>query len=473
MLSKFISVLETRFQNTEIALKNQQVSIQGFETQIGQLSKLISERPQGSFPSNTEPNLREQLNTINIQDEVVIEPEPELRQETVKMSLKEAHKSFSSNSSGLVHEDRRLQIEEPDEWRTHKPQTPDKSKLRQNEPDTSPNQLKVSDKALLDAADPHIVTTTLNEKIPLTVLSIFPFGTVEVSHPKFGTFKVNNTRLKPYFDEIDSRNEEYKLLRPPWPFAGEFAILGTMSSSRGKKTVVPASKKRKGASSSAVQPRKFITLSCSHCIDWVAIEQVQMADTIRALLTTDPWELFFGIIESTYLELTMELCTTFHLQTIMTRYDDPGAVQFCLGGLIRQLSVSKFGAALGLYMEEFKDENELHALSRHIHFSPSNHSKASVLPPSLRYLHAILTHTITRRRQRTGVINTHDVYLLWCMSQGHVIDLAYFIALAIQHQTERHQKGVISIGSSTPQPKNHPSPSSARCFHKASRACLA
>ncbi|KAK5836658.1 hypothetical protein PVK06_012455 [Gossypium arboreum] len=132
-----------------------------------------------------------------------------------KMSLKEAHESFSSTSRGPVHEDRRLQIEELDEWWTHKPKTLKKSKLRQNEPDTSPNQLKVGDKVLLNTTDPHIVTTTLNEEIPLTVLSIFPFGTVEVSHSKFGTFKVNNTRLKPYFDEVDSRNEEYKLLKPP------------------------------------------------------------------------------------------------------------------------------------------------------------------------------------------------------------------------------------------------------------------
>ncbi|PPR86287.1 hypothetical protein GOBAR_AA34404 [Gossypium barbadense] len=96
-----------------------------------------------------------------------------------KMSLKEAHKSFPGNSRGPVHEDRRLQIEELDGWRTHNPRTPDKSKLRQNKPDTSPNQLKVGDKVLLNATDPHIVTTTPNEEIPLIVLSIFPFGTVE------------------------------------------------------------------------------------------------------------------------------------------------------------------------------------------------------------------------------------------------------------------------------------------------------
>ncbi|PPS03422.1 hypothetical protein GOBAR_AA17242 [Gossypium barbadense] len=68
-----------------------------------------------------------------------------------------------------------------------------------------------------------------------------------------------------------------------------------------------------------------ITHGC-RCIDWAAVEQVQLADSIRALLTTDPWELFFGIIDPTYLELTMELCSTFHLQIIMMNYNDPGTV---------------------------------------------------------------------------------------------------------------------------------------------------
>ncbi|KAK5824214.1 hypothetical protein PVK06_018982 [Gossypium arboreum] len=32
------------------------------------------------------------------------------------------------------------------------------------------------------------------------------------------------------------------------------------------------------------------------------------------------------------------------------------------------------------------------------------------------------------------------------MKNGHVIDLACFISLAIRHQTEQHKRGVISIG---------------------------
>ncbi|PPR85366.1 hypothetical protein GOBAR_AA35325 [Gossypium barbadense] len=143
------------------------------------------------------------------------------------MSLKVAHESFASNSRGPIHEDRRLQVEELDEWQTYKPRTPDKPNLRQNKLNPFPNQLKVGDRVLLDATDPHIVTTTSNKEIPLTVLSIFPFGTVEVSHPKFGTFKVNNTSLKPYFDEINNMNEEYKLLKPPLPFNGEAWTLHT------------------------------------------------------------------------------------------------------------------------------------------------------------------------------------------------------------------------------------------------------
>ncbi|PPS03109.1 hypothetical protein GOBAR_AA17553 [Gossypium barbadense] len=408
MLSKFISVSETRFQNTETTFKNQQASIQGLETQIVQLSKLISEQPQGSLPSNIEPNPREHFNAISTQDKQGFNaPEPELMQETVvskgngphqstrtdnmtlkKLSFKEAHEPCSRNDRGYIHEERRLWIEKPDEWQAHKPRTHDKPKLCQNEFDTSLNLLKIGDKVLLDVTDPHIVTTTPNEEIPLTILSIFPFGMVEVSHPRFGTFKVNNTRLKPYFDETDSRNEEYKLLKPASPYNGEVPC------HRQNERKPPYLLRKRGRECPLLraQPQKSVTLSHSLTLNCGLLHRLgcrrtsKMAKGNRALLTTDP----------------------------------------C--GLIRQLSIPEFGAALGLYTEEFREENELHALSRHIHFSPSkcwhtlapntasynlSRSKASVLPPSLRYLHAILAHTITGRRESTGVVNTHDVYFLW------------------------------------------------------------
>ncbi|PPS00673.1 hypothetical protein GOBAR_AA19998 [Gossypium barbadense] len=255
---------------------------------IGQLAKLISERPQGSLPSNTESNPRKQINAITIQDEEgLVAPEPEPRQETVvskgkgevdhndqkpvskeykprvpypnatrkdrteeqfdkflklskklhinlpfiealsqmpnavkflkelltnkrkldeashvelnaEISSKNLHEPCSSKKKGPLYEERRLQIEKLDEWRTPKLRTHDKPKPRNDELNIAPNQLKVGDKVLVDTTDPRIATSEPNGVIPLTVVSIFPYGTVEVIHPKFSTFKAMLTpRARP------------------------------------------------------------------------------------------------------------------------------------------------------------------------------------------------------------------------------------------------------------------------------------
>ncbi|PPS06668.1 hypothetical protein GOBAR_AA13981 [Gossypium barbadense] len=238
MLSKFISVSETHFQNTETTLKNQQASIQGLETQIRQLSKLISERPQGSLPSNTEPNPREHLNAISTQNkEGFIAPEPELQQDNAMNKGREEEpprtkktetEHYYQVANKDTHEEQRFQIEELDEWRAYKPRTHDKPRLRQNKPDTSPNQLKVGDKVLLDAANPHIVPTTPNEEIPLTVLSIFPFSMVEVSHLKFGTFK---GRVEAGHDFPKTRGAIHPHGRATWPWVN---LIGDQGRENGK-----------------------------------------------------------------------------------------------------------------------------------------------------------------------------------------------------------------------------------------------
>ncbi|PPS08269.1 hypothetical protein GOBAR_AA12367 [Gossypium barbadense] len=356
-----------------------------------------------------------------------------------KLSFKDVHEPCSGNDRGHVYEERRLQIEELDEWRAHKSKTRDKSKLHQNKPDTSPNQLKVGDKVLLCAADLHIVTTTQNEEIPLTVLSIFPFDTVEVNHPKFVTFKVNtgvgieqHGRAKGkarfcFFDMGVKQTRACKYL---------------MSSSRGKKAAVPSSKRRRGPNSSSVCATDEVR---NPFLEFPQASQEELFQILHA------WPLTTGrCIDWATVE-----------QVVMTNNDDPSTIHFRLGGLVCAMSVPEFGVSLEPYTDEFIEEEDINALPRNIHISPSlcwkalaplsstydpSRSKASALPISLRYLHAILAHTLTGRRESTSIINTHDAYYLWCMVNAHVTDLAYFIAFAIRHQTERHQKGVISIG---------------------------
>ncbi|KAK5772887.1 hypothetical protein PVK06_049189 [Gossypium arboreum] len=210
-----------------------------------------------------------------------------------------------------------------------------------------------------------------------------------------------------------------------------------MSSSRSKKTTIPSSKKRRGLGSSSeelFQILRIRPITTGRYIDWAALDQVQLADAIHALLSTDLWERFFAITKPTYLELTLELCSTFHLQVVMMNNDDPGTIHFRLGGLVRAMSVPEFGVALGLYTDDFMEEEDMNTLPRNIHISPSlcwkalaplsstydpSRSKASALPPSLRYLHAILVYTLNGRRESTGFVNTHDAYYIWCMANVH------------------------------------------------------
>ncbi|PPR86338.1 hypothetical protein GOBAR_AA34353 [Gossypium barbadense] len=106
---------------------------------------------------------------------------------------------------------KRLQIKELDEWQTQKSRTLYKPKLSQDKLNTSLSQLKVGDKVLLDAAHPRIATPEPNEEIPLTILNMFPYGTVEVIHPKFGTFKlIAGMRSVNSSHDLDHAEERYK-----------------------------------------------------------------------------------------------------------------------------------------------------------------------------------------------------------------------------------------------------------------------
>ncbi|KAG8486462.1 hypothetical protein CXB51_019744 [Gossypium anomalum] len=68
-----------------------QASIQELENQIGQLAKMILERPQGSLPSNTEPNPKEHVKAVTLRSgKVFTESEKKLSQEANRIEDKEA-----------------------------------------------------------------------------------------------------------------------------------------------------------------------------------------------------------------------------------------------------------------------------------------------------------------------------------------------------------------------------------------------
>ncbi|KAA3474964.1 Transposon Ty3-I Gag-Pol polyprotein [Gossypium australe] len=106
-----------------------------------------------------------------------------------------------------------------DEGSEKKPKNHDEEpKQRYDEHVMRTNQFKVGDKILLEKADPRISPSKLesNGSTLCTVLNVFPYDTVEVTNSELETFKVNNTRLKPYFDNnIVDEKEELQLRKPP------------------------------------------------------------------------------------------------------------------------------------------------------------------------------------------------------------------------------------------------------------------
>ena len=53
-------------QSSEARHRNQEASIHNLEKQIGQLAKMMSERPQGALPSSTENKPKEQAKAITL-----------------------------------------------------------------------------------------------------------------------------------------------------------------------------------------------------------------------------------------------------------------------------------------------------------------------------------------------------------------------------------------------------------------------
>ena len=74
---------------TETTLQNQAASIRNLEVQVGQLASMMTERQQGSLPSNTETNPREHVNAITLRSWKKLE-EPK---DKMKEQKREQHES--------------------------------------------------------------------------------------------------------------------------------------------------------------------------------------------------------------------------------------------------------------------------------------------------------------------------------------------------------------------------------------------
>ncbi|KAL0366683.1 UNVERIFIED_CONTAM: hypothetical protein Sradi_3558400 [Sesamum radiatum] len=94
MLSKFITAVDTRFQNQDASIRN-------LEVQIGQLVSIVSGRKEGQLPSDTEKNSREQVNAISVRNDRAIGSEAPKEQVEEVQAKKEEESQEETEGSPL------------------------------------------------------------------------------------------------------------------------------------------------------------------------------------------------------------------------------------------------------------------------------------------------------------------------------------------------------------------------------------
>ncbi|PPS08046.1 hypothetical protein GOBAR_AA12591 [Gossypium barbadense] len=346
--------------------------------------------------------------------------------------------------------------------RTHveeKPKEQNKLKRHHDKRRDETKQFEVGDKILLEEKDHRIATSKHNTN------GVIPF--------------------RPYFDQIDNRGEEFQLLNPSWPHEieglaygcvlgrglttgrrygrghgrvkiGQIFFLrqddtraainchGRARRPNGRVGLTTGVRETKGAPRSCVmrlcRPRGLDRRVCPRAV-WDTDLKHQTTSTDHEHGRVKPYK---GVGEAnerahgratrpfTPDGLPTQAWPKDRMQTIMVEHDNPGIVQFCLGGLVRQLSVPEFRVDLELYTENFMEAENFSHLHRHIYYALLSCWNARM--------------PATGRQESTGVVNTHDPYFLRSMRQGHIFYLAYFIAFACRHQNDRQRKRVISLG---------------------------
>ncbi|KAF5768592.1 hypothetical protein HanXRQr2_Chr14g0638171 [Helianthus annuus] len=145
-------------------------------------------------------------------------------------------------------------------------------------------------------------------------------------------------------------------------------------------------------------------------------------------------------------ECTMEFYSTFTFNSRCDPFDNDG-VAFRCGGTKYSISMAQFGAIVGLYTEEDLgseentegvrdlDENERQAAWAQIgegHYNPSSTKSTKLRDPLYRYIHRVLSYSLSQRHDSGGVVGLKDLIVLHYIHTRRHLDVP-FVQLRNMH----------------------------------------
>ena len=200
----------------------------------------------------------------------------------------------------------------------------------------------------------------------------------------------------------------------------------------------------------------------SRFIDWPVLQQIGLDQQVRELVTFGSWDRFFDIEEPAYQELTLEFLTTFSLNKRSLSWSMPN-IEFQIGGERFHRSYTQFSIDCGFYTKEFtqtdayrelqvdwpsnfNDQQYWRSISREMEYAPTTSKASRLCHPELRYVHKLLVHTITGRRESTGVVSRRDLFYIYSMREKVAIHLGHAWAWYLNSQASRPRAGGVCCG---------------------------
>jgi len=190
---------------------------------------------------------------------------------------------------------------------------------------------------------------------------------------------------------------------------------------------------------------------------------VGLEEEVRQLVSVGAWRQLFMITDTSYEQLALEVLSTFEMFRGVIAFHQNDFIQFQAFGAMHKMSLTEFSIHLGLYNADFTRTPEYDALltsrppgesmvaawrriGKTKEYDPRQTKATSLVSPAVRYMHYMLSHTITGRGDSTGVVSLRELDMLMSMVDGFHLHLGFEVAYYIHRQGTNPRIGAIFVG---------------------------
>ena len=203
----------------------------------------------------------------------------------------------------------------------------------------------------------------------------------------------------------------------------------------------------------------------SRYICWETLDAIGLTDEVRGLVQVGGWERLLSIHDAVRRDITLEVLTTFSYSRERpdASFDTENVVRFRAFGVFHGMSLTQFAMTLGLYDQDFIDSPDYqelwtdfppdvtpgqiyHDLCGDSHYVAGQSKGSSLTRHAHRYIHAILSRSITGRGDGTGALSRTDLLYLYSMTQGVPLHLGHVVADFFRHQSQYLRTGALFVG---------------------------